>query len=423
MEYQARLVDGLLDELQPMLPALAIEGAKAVGKTATARRRAGSVFSLDQAAARGMVEADPEVVLTGQPPTLVDEWQLVPNVWDTVRRAVDSGAEPGRFLLAGSAALPPGTRVHSGAGRIVRVMMRPMTVPERGLDSPSVSFAELLAGGAAKVAGSTKISTADYADEALASGFPGIRGAVPRARRALLDGYIDHIVERDIPQAEGSVRNPVALRAWLAAYGAATATAASDATILAAASAGGSDSPSREAARNYRDLLQRVWVVDPLPAWVASFAHIKRLARRPKHHLVDPALAARLVGSTREGLLRGQGEPAFPRDGTFMAALFESLAVQTLRVLAELNESRAYHLRTADGRQEVDVIVQRPDLRVLAIEVKLSTAVRPADVAHLNWLEAQIPGRVAAKVVVNTGERAYRRPDGVAVVPLALLGP
>ena len=121
-------------------------------------------------------------------------------------------------------------------------------------------------------------------------------------------------------------------------------------------------------------------------------------------------------------MLRGEGEPDFPRDATFLGALFESLVVQTLRVLAQLNGSEASHLRTVDGRHEVDVIVQRPDLRVLAVEVKLSTAVRPADVADLNWLEAQIPGRVVDKLLINTGQRAYRRPDGVAVAPLALLG-
>jgi predicted AAA+ superfamily ATPase len=423
VEYQVRLVDGLLDELQPLLPALALDGAKAVGKTATAQRRAASVFALDRTAARAMVEADPEVVLTGAPPTLVDEWQLVPEVWDTIRRAVDSGAAPGQFLLAGSATVPPGTRIHSGAGRIVRVLMRPLTVPERGLAAPSVSFSELLAGKVPAITGATEFSTADYAEEALASGFPGIRAAPSRARRALLDGYVDHVVEHDIPQADGVIRNPAALRAWLAAYGAATATSASYAKILAAATPGDSGNLSRDTARNYRDVLERVRVLDPLPAWVPSFAHIKRLAQGPKHHLVDPALAARLVGSTREGLLRGEGEPDFPRDGTFMGALFESLAVQTLRVLAELNESRAFHLRTTDGRQEVDVIIQRPDLRVLAIEVKLSTAVRPADVTHLNWLETQIPGRVVDKILINTGRHAYRRPDGVAVVPLVLLGP
>ncbi|MDR3360666.1 MAG: hypothetical protein LBO20_08495 [Bifidobacteriaceae bacterium] len=192
MEYRARLVDGLLDELQPLLPALVIDGPRAVGKTATAQRRAASVFSLDRTAARA------------------------------------------------------------------------------------------------------------------------------RARRALLDGYVDNLAERDIPQAGGAVTDPVALRAWLAAYGAATATTASHGTILAAAATGDSDRPGLEASRNHRGVLERAKVLDPLPAWTPSFARIEHLAQHPKHHLVDPALAARLVGSTREGLLQAAGEPDFPRADPFL---------------------------------------------------------------------------------------------------------
>ncbi|MCL2490639.1 MAG: DUF4143 domain-containing protein [Propionibacteriaceae bacterium] len=166
----------------------------------------------------------------------------------------------------------------------------------------------------------------------------------------------------------------------------------------------------------------RVRVLDPLPAWIPSFAHLRRLAQSPKHHLVDPALAARLVGATFESLVKGQPESITPKDGTFLGALFESLAVQTVRVLADACDATVSHFRLLDGRQEIDMIVQRPDFRVLAIEVKFSQQVRPDDVTSLNWLEAQIPGRVLDKVILNTSDRAYRRKDGVAVVPLALLG-
>jgi len=172
----------------------------------------------------------------------------------------------------------------------------------------------------------------------------------------------------------------------------------------------------------YRDLLSRVRVLDPLPAWIPTFAHLKRLAQGPKHHLVDPALAARLVGATFESLVQGRDEPAIPRDATFLGALFESLAVQTVRVLADSCDATTFHFRTSDARQEIDIIVQRADFSVLAIEVKFSQQVRPADAASLNWLEAQMPGRVLDKVILNTSDRAYRRKDGVAVVPLALLG-
>ncbi|MDR1119218.1 MAG: DUF4143 domain-containing protein [Bifidobacteriaceae bacterium] len=424
MGYLPRIVDGQLDRLAQILPAIAVEGAKGVGKTASASRVANEVFALDRKATRENVLADPEFVLGGEAPTLIDEWQRAPDTWDVVRTAVDAGAPPGRFLLAGSAAPPSGIDTHSGAGRIVRLVMRPMSLPERGVERPSVSFGALLAGEETDPGGRTAFTTADYVDEIVSSGFPGIRNLPPDARPLLLDGYLDRTVDRDIPDAGGDVRRPEALRNWLAAYGAATATAASEAAITRAATPGWDEpGPSRPAGRSYRELLRRVWVLDPVPAWLPGFAHLKRLGAAPKHHLVDPALAARLVGATAPALIKGDSEAGFPRDGTFLGALFESLATQTVRVLAEAAGARVSHMRTRGGEHEVDLIAQRPDSRVLALEVKLSTSVRPADVAGLNWLERELPGRVVGKVLINAGDRAFRRPDAVQVVPLALLGP
>ena len=423
MEYSPREVDRQLEKLLALLPAIAVEGAKGVGKTASVERIAGEIFSLDQESTFLNVSADPELILKGTTPIFIDEWQRVPSVWDVVRRAVDRGATPGTFVLAGSASLSQKAAIHSGAGRIVRVMMRPMTIPERQIEEPTVSFANLLARDANDaIQGRTDIATHDYVEEILASGFPGIRNQQAEARPYLLDGYLERILDRDIPEAGGSVRRPVALRNWLAAYGAATATAASDSTILRAASPD-ADAVSKPTVASYRELLQRIWVLDPVPAWEPGFAHLKRLGQAPKHHLVDPALAARLVGATAGSLIKGVGDPDFPRDGTFLGALFESLVVQTVRVLAESCGATVAHMRTRDGDHEVDIIVQRPDFRVLAIEVKMSAAVRPSDVTQLNWLEQQLPNRLIDKVIINAGSRAFRRPDGVAVVPLALLGP
>jgi predicted AAA+ superfamily ATPase len=423
VEYQPRLADGLLGELLAELPAIAVEGAKGVGKTATAERFAAEVFSLDKDATLASVAADPEIIAAGGGTTFVDEWQLVPPVWNVVKRAVDRGAAPGRFLLAGSAAPKADSRIHSGAGRIVSLVMRPLSLPERQVETPSVSLAALMSGERPEIRGATSIGTADYVEEILSSGFPGIRRASPRGRGLLLDGYLTRIVERDIPQAEGSVRRPALLREWLTAYAAATATTASYNSLAAAAHAGEEDVPAKSTTAAYRDLLKRIFVLDPVPAWVPSFSRLKRIAQAPKHHLVDPALAARLVGADAAGLVRGEGTGGQHPDGTFLGALFESLATQTVRALAELAEASVFHLRDQNAEREIDLRVQRPDHRLLAIEVKLATAIRPKDVRNLNWLEEQLGDRVLDKVVVNTGDRAFRRPDGVAVIPLALLGP
>ncbi|MDR0283571.1 MAG: AAA family ATPase, partial [Propionibacteriaceae bacterium] len=139
MDYLPRLMDEQLDKLLRILPAVAVEGAKGVGKTASIGRHAQETFALDVDATRANVAADPAFVLHGAAPTFIDEWQRVPGVWDVVRRAVDAGAAPGRFVLAGSASLTADLAVHSGAGRIVRAVMRPLTIPERGLETPTVS--------------------------------------------------------------------------------------------------------------------------------------------------------------------------------------------------------------------------------------------------------------------------------------------
>ncbi|MDR1767948.1 MAG: ATP-binding protein [Propionibacteriaceae bacterium] len=403
------------------LPVVVLEGAKGVGKTATALQRAGSVYSLDRRTMREMAWADPSVVLEGSPPVFIDEWQLVPDVWNEVRHAVDADMSAGRFILAGSATPKKGTRVHSGAGRMVRLAMRPMSLPERGIEKPAISMSHLMDGGR-DVAGQTSVKLSDYVDEILSSGFPGIRAVKPAARQRLVESYISQVAEHDIDELGVEVRRPDTLLHWLAAYGAATSTTASYSSLLAAATPGEASKPAKETGMAYRDLLARLWLLDPLPAWVPGFAHLKRLGQAPKHHLVDPALAAALVGATRETLLHGEG-PTISSDGTFLGALFESLAAQTVRVLAGAAGAKVSHLRTQGGEREIDMIVERKDGKVLAVEVKLATVVRPADVKSLNWLEEQLPDTVVGKLILNTGQLAYRRPDGVAVVPLAMLGP
>jgi len=420
MDYVPRLVDEALDFWLPELPAVSIEGAKGVGKTVTSSRRANETFSLDQKNTQLNLAQNPDIVLVSEGTTFIDEWPLVPEVWDVVRRAIDYGALPGRFLLAGSADLPIDTQVHSGASRIVKLMMRPMALPERNIEMPTVSLAALLSGQRPEVNGTTNLATPEYVDEILQSGFPAIRQASPSIRDELLNGYIDRVIYHDAVESGAKIRRPEILRKWLATYGAVTATTASYASILQAASPAEDVKPAKLTAMGYRDLLQRIFVLDPLPAWTPTFAHLDRLGQSPKHHLVDPALAARLVGATKASLVRGEG-PSL-NDSTFLGALFESLAVQTVRVLAQANQARTFHMRQQGGDHEVDIVVERADLKVLAIQAKVSPTVRPADVAHLNWLDEQLPGRVVDKVVLNTGDRAFRRPDGVAVIPLALLG-
>ncbi|MDR9434643.1 DUF4143 domain-containing protein [Pontimonas sp.] len=422
-QYERRIVDDTLDQLIAGLPAIAIEGAKAVGKTATASRRAQSTLSLDDPHTYDAISAHPSAVAELTPPVFLDEWQLVPELWNSVRRIVDEDPMArGRFLLAGSAGLQPSVRIHSGAGRIVRLVMRPLSLAERGLVTPTVSL-DALFRGSQQIEGETHCALGDYVDEILRSGFPGIRGLDDQVRNRALDSYLERVVDGDLEQMGIRVRRPGALMAWLRAYAAATSGTADYAKILNAATPGEGDKPAKLTADSYREHLTRVFLLDPLPAWQPSFAPLKRLTHSPKHHLVDPALAARLVGVARGGLLVGEGDRVATDTGSWVGALFESLATQSLRVYAEAHGSQTGHLRTSGGDREIDLIVEDDQRRVVGIEVKLADTVHEGDVGHLHWLKAQLGDRMADMVVVNTGRFAYRRPDGVAVVPLALLGP
>ncbi len=423
MAYRRRIIDEALDELFPHLAAIALEGAKGVGKTATATQRASTVLSLNNPNEHAALAGNLDLVTQVPPPVLIDEWQLEPGIWDRVRRAVDDDPTGGRFLLAGSAGVAPGVRIHSGAGRIVSMAMRPMAFSERGAYHPTVSVRALLNGESHEIAGTSDLDVPTYADEILRSGFPGIRDLPTRARQLQLDSYVARIVERELPENGVSVRRPGALRAWLAAYAAATATNAAYSTILDAATPGEGDKPARQTATTYREHLERIFVLDPLEAWIPTFAPLKRLTYTPKHHLVDPAIAARLVGIDKTGLLRGQGNRISAATGTWLGALFESLVTQSVRIYADAANGRVGHLRTKNGDHEIDLIVEGESRSCIAIEAKLANTVDDRDVAHLNWLYQQIGDRLVDRIVVYTGRFAYRRPDGVAAIPLALLGP
>lgn len=423
MTYVRRIVDSELDALFGQVPAIALDGPKGVGKTTTAEQRAIGLATLDSKSVRESIAADPALILSRMRPLLIDEWQKVPEVWDVVRRAVDADPEGGQFLLTGSASPQPGATAHSGAGRIGRLRMRPMTLSERGVSEPEISLLELLSGSRAKLDASSPLRLADYAHEILSSGFPGLRGLTPRALRFQLDSYLRNAVDRDVPEQGLNVRKPESMIAWLRAYASATATTASYTQILNAATPGHTDKPARGTAISYRDVLASLWLLDPVPAWMPSGSTMTRLGQTPKHHLADPALAARLLGVTRDGLLDGEGTPIGPQAGTMLGHLFESLVTLCVRVPAQAAEAEVAHLRTRNGDHEVDLVVVRDDGRILAIEVKLANTVDDRDVRHLHWLADHMGEQLLDAIVINTGPAAYRRPDGIGVVPLALLAP
>lgn len=418
--YVRRVIDDELDALMPEIGALLLDGPKAVGKTATALQRALTVRRLDRRSERDLAAADPAQALTGPHPVLIDEWQRVPEMWDEVKTDVDNNPTGGRYLLTGSA---PTTATHSGAGRIPSLRMRPLTLPERGVVTPTVSLSALLKGGAPTSAGTCPLDLSDYTDLILASGFPGLQHLTPRAAQVQLDGYLTRIGEVDMEEAGHKVRRPATLQAWMRAYAAATATTTSWEKIRDAAAPGSDTRPARSTTIPYVEALSRLRILDGLAAWIPSRNHLSRIGQAPKHHLADPALAARLLGLGREDLLRGEGPERATADGPFLGALFESLAAMSVRVFAQASRARVSHLRLRDGRREIDLIVERDDGRYVGFEVKLSGSVDERDTAHLRWLREIDGANMLDAVVLTTGAQAYRRADGVAVIPLGLLGP
>lgn len=421
--YRRRIVDDELDMLFAHLPAISLDGPKGVGKTATASSRAKTIFALDRPRTLELVLADPDRLVTAAEPVLIDEWQWHPPTWDLVRRQVDLDGHPSRFLLTGSAS-PRSPQTHSGAARIVALRMRPLTLPERGLTTPTVSLGGLLAGTHGPISGATTVDLAGYVAQIVRGGFPGMQVASDQVQRALLASYVQLIVDRDFPDAGQTVRNPAALRRWMTAFAAATGTTATFETIRDAATAGHSNPPSRSSTLPYRDTLERIWISDPVPAWAPTRNQFTRLTGSPKHYLADPALAVALLDVDEDTLLDGRDVgPAVPRDGTLLGCLFESLISLDLKVFAQAAEARVHHLRTKNGRQEVDFVVTGRGNRAVGIEVKLSATVGDADVRHLLWLRDQLGPDLVDMIIVTTGTDAYRRTDGVAVVPAALLGP
>lgn len=426
-EYGPRVVDAEIRELLRGTRALSIEGARGVGKTTTVSQHARTVFRLDDEHSLALLRADPQRVLRAEPPVAIDEWQLFPEVWGIVRREVDANPQPGRFILSGSAT-PPTQPTHTGAGRMITVQMRPLALAERWdtpqFAAPAVSLAALLGGGRPSIEGTTEVGLDDYVREIVSGGLPGLRAEPPRVLRASLRSYLQRALDVDFAEAGGTTRNPVLLRRWLDSYAAATGTTASIEAIRKASTAQSSHVPSRPVSAKYQDALARIGLLDPFGAWTPTHNRLARLARRPKHSLADPALSASLLNLSTDALLRSEGPASeIRRPGPFVGALFESLVGQSLRIYAQASEASVMHLRDSDGRHEIDFIVEGHDGSVVAVEVKLSAHVRDRHAAGLRWLAERIGDRLTDALIVTTGPVAYRRADGIAVVPAALLGP
>jgi len=404
--YRPRLVDGLLTTLLAELPALFITGPRATGKTTTAARLAKSIVRLDREAEAVAFRADPDAALRGLPePVLLDEWQVVPGVLGAVKRAVDARPDPGRFLVAGSVRGDLEGEVWPGTGRLTRIPLFGMTVREQlGLGS-FVPFLDRVASGDLEPADETP-DLRGYVEWLLRSGFPepalhlGIA-----ARHRWLESYVEHLLTRDAEQVEGG-RDPVRLRRYLEAFALNTAGIVEDQTLFEAAGI------NRKTALAYERLLRNLLVVEAVPAWTSN--RLKRLVLSPKRYVVDPGLAAAVLGLDVDLVMR---------NGDLLGRLLDTFVIAQLRAELAITPSRPrlYHVRQQQGRFEVDLLAELAGGRLIGLEVKADAAPTADNARHLAMLRDRYPEAFLAGVVLHTGPRVYRLGDRLLAVPISTL--
>jgi predicted AAA+ superfamily ATPase len=395
--------------------AVLIEGVKGCGKTTTARQLAKSEVLLDVAPNTGrLAELAPNLLLDGSTPRLLDEWQRVPKLWDVVRRAVDDRGAPGQFILTGSATPDDTVPRHPGAGRFGLVRMRTMTLTEKQATTPTVSVAGLLRGIAPTPANSP-VTVGDYLHHIAVGGWPSLVGAKEATARTFLDGYLTITAEHDIDEVSGAARNPRLVRRFLHAYAQVVSQPAKLASIVKLARDDhDAEGPSRYTAEPYLEALRRMMLIDEIPAWDPSVRSSKRLINAPKRHLGDPSLAAALLRLSSARMLDDLETTGF---------LFESLVAHDLRVYAEAAGASCFHYREADGRLEVDYVLETPDGDWVGIEVKLGESEIGRASDSLRRLATRVTRKPKALVVITGTSLAYTLEDGVHVVPLGVLGP
>jgi len=360
MAYLKRFADKTLQDRLRGAGAVLKQGAKGCGKTETAVQIAKSIARLDvDGDIRMRMELNPKSALAGPVPRLIDEWQEYPQIWNYIRRAVDDRKKKGQFILTGSANPEERVRLHSGAGRFSILKMRPMSLYERGWSSGEISLAELIKGRAPK-SGPADFDLMTLAERLTFGGWPSLIDSKAREALRFMQDYITLIAEVDISRVAGKKRDPQKVMRLLRSLARNISTEAS-LTSLAKDTGGSEANVSDETIAEYLEALERLMVVEQLPAWSPHIRSADTLRKTPKRHFVDPSLAIGALGLSREKLLA---------DLNYFGFLFESLVIRDLRIYAEVHDGKVFHYR--DSRNlEVDAIVEYPDTTWAAFEVKM----------------------------------------------------
>jgi len=422
-EYLPRIADKVLETALEASGAVLIEGPKWCGKTRTAEEKAASVLYMQDPdhSASYLQAADikPSLLLNGDTPRLIDEWQMAPVLWDAVRFAVDQRGEIGQFILTGSAVPKDNAVQHTGTGRISRMIMRPMSLFESRESNGTVSLKSLFDRTAA-VDSNSSLTIEGLAFALIRGGWPAsvgqsasIKAAESTALKQVYD-YVDAVINIDVSRVDGIEKSPARLRALMRSLARNVSTTASITTIHKDI-ASDEQTISEKTISAYINALRRIFVIEDLPAWNPAMRSKTALRNTPKRHFVDPSIAAAVLRSNSESLLQ---------DFNTFGLLFESLCIRDLRVYAQAIDGEVFHYRDKSGL-EADAIIHLKNGRWGAVEVKMGAKEIEKAAENLKILRNKINldkmKEPSFLMVLTAAELGYQRDDGVYIVPIGCL--
>ena len=420
-EYRERIIDAKVEEYLMTFGAVCIEGPKWCGKTWTSSHHAKSAIYIGSPEGnfqnRQLAQLSPALVLEGATPRLLDEWQEVPPLWDAVRYQVDQRGQKGQFILTGSATPNHKGILHSGAGRIGRLRMRPMSLYESGDSSGVVSLEQLCRG---EVSPSLKgeVDLKNLVRFIVRGGWPG-NLEIPEKQAGLLPKeYLTAVIEDDVYRVDDVKRDSLKMLQLLRSLARNESTTATNRTLIKDIKATDEDDIDGNTVAAYLDIFRRLFLIDNQPPFSASgIRSSARIKQAEKRHLADPSLACALLKATPESLIG---------DLETLGFLFESLCERDLRIYAEAFGGRLYHYQDYSNR-EIDAVIERPDGEWAAFEIKLGANQIDTAAENLLTIQREIAAVPQAKapsvlcVLCGLSNAVYQRPDGVFVVPITAL--
>ncbi len=419
-EYRPRIIDRQVEEYLSAFGAICIEGPKWCGKTWTSSYHSRSEIYIGDPSGnfqnRRLAELSPELVLDGDTPRLIDEWQEVPPLWDAVRYKVDQTPQKGQFILTGSATPNHKGILHSGAGRIAKLRMRPMSLYESGDSSGKVSLKKLCSGHLTPTM-TGNVDLKKLIDLIIRGGWPGNLTLSTQQAALLPAEYLNAVIDDDVYRIDGIKRDTSKMRLLLRSLARNESTTATNKTLMRDIKAIDDEDMDSATVSAYLDIFKRLFITDNQPPFSAGIRSSVRIKQAEKRHLSDPSLACALLKATPEGLLG---------DLETLGFLFESLCERDLRIYAESFGANLYHYQDYKN-QEIDAVIELPDGQWCAFEIKLGANQIDEAAGNLSEIKQQIEedpkGKPPAVLCVLCGmsNAAYRRPDGVFVVPITAL--